>query len=333
MTTAIAMKLTDYGAALFRPAIEPMFKPRQLVAAAFRDSDLERKYRGTDVRNMARVAREIGAEAAFLQYSEQAILAGLFGNLVAAVKTGISAAAPTQTSIATMNAYTYINAGRSAGNSSNCDTTPSSTGFVGVSTPGTSPNYNTYTAPHAFLLTSSSATSMGIASQSIGLAISVGDFVFVQGSATGGGGTTGGQPFWGLNAMYIGLSTATYTSSQSTILAGEPGASNGYTRIGYTGTQVNGAGAVYGIPNTQAVWGTATAASPSVITLAQSLSFAQSTGSWLAGATLNSGFIADALTNGGGNLVAVGALTTPQAVAASGITLSFAVSSITVSLS
>lgn len=328
-----ALHLTDYGVKLFRPNIQPMFMPQSLTPAVFSNPELAEKYTDKSTKRMRQVAEELGSEMAFVQYSEQAILAGLFGNLAGAVKTTITAAATTQTSIATMNAYTYINAGRSAGNVANMDTTPTGTAFVWTGTPGSTPNYNTYTAPHAFLLTASAATAETIASQSIGLAVTVGDFMFIQGSSSAGGGTTGNQPMWALNAMYIGLSTATYTSSQASILSGEPTSTGGYQRIGYTGSQTNGAASLYGIPNTAAVWGTPTAASPSVVTSAQSLSFAASSAAWSTGSSnLVSAFIADALTLAGANIIAVGALGTAQAVNAASITLSFAASAITVSL-
>jgi hypothetical protein len=306
--------------------------------ARFRDAGMEHAYRDPTLIPLAKIALERHATMMpFVQYSEEEILNGLFGNMVAAVKTGIAAAATAQTTVALMNAYTYINAGRSSGNSSNCDVTPATGVLISIGTPSAAPNYNTYTAPHSFINSGGapSATAFPIASQSIGLAISVGDFVFVGGinSATNTGNTTSLGPMWTLNAMWIGLSTAAGSASQSSLLGGEPGVAGGYYRIGYTNSQVNGAAAVYGIPNTQAVWGTATAATPSVITQAQSLSFPQSTAAWSTGSTnLTAMFIADTYTNGGGNIIAAGALTTPQAVNAASITLSFAASAITVTL-
>ena len=308
-----------------------------LQVANFRSRETEDfyKFHSPKYGDFARIAAARDAHMMpFVQFSEQQILNGMFGNMCAAVKTAITAAATAQTSIALMNASTYINAGRSGGNTSNCDQTPNTTAFISVYTPGTTPNYNTaYTAPHTFLLTNSSATAGTIASQSIGLAISVGDFVFTGGSASAGGDTTGMGPMYKINAFYIGLSTAAGSASQATLLAGEPTSTGSYQRIGYTGSTTGGVASVYGIPNTQANFPLATAASPSVMTSGAAFAFAQSSAGWSTGATnLTAMFFADALTLDGGDLIAAGALTTPQAVNAASITLSFASTAITVSL-
>ena len=248
---------------------------------------------------------------ALVQFSEQAVLAGLFGNCAGCVRTQISAAATAQTAIATGSIAT-------GGVSGNMDQTPNTTAKVWIGTPGSGATQNQYTAPHAFVLTNSAATSLTIASQSIGLQISVGDFIFLGGSSSAGGATTteGVQAHW--NTLYVGLSTATYTSSQASILSGEPTSSGSYARIVVVNNQTN-----FPLP---------TAASPSVLTVAAPQNFAASTSSgWSTGASnLNSLFIADASTLAGGNVIAVGALGTPQAVASAGVTLS--ITSLTIAM-
>lgn len=249
----------------------------------------------------------------YVQYSEQAILNGMFGNCCGCVRTAISAAATAQTAIATGSIA-------NGGTSGNMDQTPNTTAFIWVGTPGTGATINQYTAPAAFLLTNSAATTLTIASQSIGLARSVGDYIFLGGAASAGGATTYGPGTMGTwNHLYIGLSTASGTASQASLLAGEPTSTGSYARIA--------------IPNNQASFPIATAASPSVLTAGGPFSFAQSTAGWSTGATnLTSMFIADASTLDGGNILAAGALGTAQAVNAAGITLSFASGAITIQL-
>ena len=70
-----------------------------------------------------------------------------------------------------------------------------------------------------------------------------------------------------------------------------------------------------------------------MLTAGGPFSFTASSAAWSTGATnLVTAFIADAPTLAGGNVLAVGQLTTPQAVNASGITLSFASGQITITL-
>ena len=149
----------------------------------------------------------------YVQYSEQAILNSMFGNCCGCVRTTIAAAATAQTAIATGSFAT-------GGASGNMDQTPNSTAQVWTGHPGSGATLNQYTAPHSFLLTASSATSLTIASQSIGLAVTAGDYIFLGGSSSAGGATTSQGPMWTINTMYIGLSTATATSSQASILVG-----------------------------------------------------------------------------------------------------------------
>jgi hypothetical protein len=249
----------------------------------------------------------------FAQYSEQATLNGMFGNCCGCVRTTISAAATAQTSIATGSIAT-------GGASGNMDQTPNTTAFVWIGHPGSGSVQNTYTAPHSFLLTNSAATSLTIASQSIGLAVTVGDFIFLQGSSSAGGGTVGNGPSWNLNTVYIGLTTqAVSGATQANILSGEPTSTGSYARIAVTNNQAN--------------FPIATAATPSVLTCGGPFSFPASSAAWSTGSTnLIQAFIADSSTLAGGNVIAFGALGTPQAVNAAAITLAFASSAITITL-
>lgn len=249
----------------------------------------------------------------FAQYSEQAILNGIFGNCCGCVRTTIAAAATAQTTINTGSIAT-------GGASGNMDQTPNATAQVWIGKPGTGATQNQYTNPHAFLLTGSAATALTIASQSIGLAITVGDFIFLGGSSSAGGSLTS-IPNWQLNTVYLGLTTqAVSGATQANVLSGEPTNSNGYARIP--------------IVNNQANFPTATAASPSVLTAGGPFAFPISSGGgWSTGATnLVQAFLSDAPTLAGGNVIGFGALGTAQAVNAANITLSFASGTITISL-
>jgi hypothetical protein len=269
---------------------------------------------------MARAAHEVDASMfPYAQYSEQAQLNAMFGNCCGVVKTAISAAATAQASIATGNAAAWIAGGRTGSVSGNMDQTPNSTALVFIGTPGTTPNFNSYTAPHAFVLTAAAATALTIASQSIGLAISVGDFVFTGGSSSAGGSTTALNG-WNLNTVWIGASTqAVSGATQANILTGEPTATGSYARIAVVNNQAN-------LP-------IASAASPSVLTSGAAFSFPASTAAWSTGATnLIQLFIADAPSLAGGNVLAFGALATPQAVNAASITLQVTSAGLTLSL-
>lgn len=121
---------------------------------------------------------------------------------------------------------------------------------------------------------------------------------------------------------YIGLTTqAVSGATQANVLSGEPTSTGGYARIVVTNNTSN-------FPASSG-FNPATTASGAIF------SFPASTGSgWSTGATnLIQVFIADAATLAGGNVMGFGALTTPQAVNASGITLSFAIGALTVTLS
>jgi hypothetical protein len=200
------------------------------------------------------------------------------------------------------------------------DQTPNTTAFVWVGHPGSGATQNTYTAPHSFLLTNSAATSLTIASQSIGLAVTVGDFIFLAGSSSAGGSTTAGGPMWTLNTVYLGLTTqAVSGATQANVLSGEPTSTGSYARIV--------------LANNQANFPIASAASPSVLTSGGPFSFPSSTAAWSTGSTnLVQLFIADASTLAGGNVLAFGALSVAQAVNAASIQLQVSTNGLTVSL-
>lgn len=123
------------------------------------------------------------------------------------MRTAIAAAATAQTTINTGSTAT-------GGVSGNMDTTPASGSIVLVMTPGSGATQNQYSKVAAFVVTSSTATAMTIASQSVGLGLSVGDFIFLVGTTS-----TLGPPLFE-NTLYCGLSTAEYST---TIAAGSNG--------------------------------------------------------------------------------------------------------------
>ena len=271
----------------------------RMITPDLRKPEFEHLFHDPKLAGMSQIAKDYAVEMAYAQCTEQAILAGMFGNCAGMVRTSIAAAATAQTSIATGSLA-------NGGASGNMDQTPNTTANIWIGTPGTTPNFNTFTAPHAFVLTNSAATSLTIASQSIGLAISVGDAIFLGGSASAGGATAGVIPAMSMfQRLYIGLSTQFLSgATQSNVLSGEPTSSNGYDRIGH------GSSTPTPLWNNQANFPLPTAATPSVLTTANGpWSFPASTGAWSTGATnLQTMFIADALTLAGGNVLAIGGL-------------------------
>ena len=263
-----------------------------------------RVFHDSDVGEAARIAELYGMEAAFVQYSEQALLNGIFGNLIGRVNGAITAPAAATTAVTVMG----------SNGSGSIDTTPASGAVLFLGTPGSGATQNQYSNADVLTATSgSTGTSLAIVSQTIGKSRAVGDMIFSLGS------TSAPLPAMFNNTLYIGLSTAAYTSSQATILSGEPTSTGSYGRIV--------------VLNNRANWPTATAASPSVLTAGGPFSFAASSAAWSTGSTnLVTMFIADASTLAGGNILAAGALGTAQAVNASGITLSFASGAITITL-
>ncbi len=246
----------------------------------------------------------------FAQFSEQQILNSLFGPVLGKVKTGIAAAATAQTSI---TAGTFA----SGGATTTWDTaTPAATTQFFVGTPGSGTTQNQYTAPHIFLATAAVASpaSFTIASQSIGLAVTAADIIINCGT-----GAAPAPAFWN-NTLYVGLTTqAVAGATQANVLSGEPTSTGSYARVV--------------LANNLITWNAATAAQPSVTNNLAAISFAQSTAAWSTGATnLIQVFIADASTLAGGNVLAYGALGTPQAVNAANITLSFATTTFSVTL-
>ena len=245
----------------------------------------------------------------FAQYSEQAILGGMFGGVDGCVRTIITAGAASQTAIATGSFAT-------GGVSGNMDTTPGATEWVFTGTPGTGATQNQYTNPATFQLTGAAATTLTIASQSVGLARAVGDFVIGFGPAAAP------APLFTWNTLYIGVTTQTVAgATQANVLSGEPTSTGSYARIVVANTATN--------------WNAATAAQPSVTSNAAVFNFPQSTTNW--STTTNNliqAFIADAPTLAGGNVIAYGALGTPQAINAANITLSLtpATTGVTISL-
>jgi hypothetical protein len=271
-------------------------------------------FRNEEIEKIAREAERFDATMfPYAQYSEQAQLNAMFGNCCGKVRTTIAAAATAQTAIATGSFATN-------GASGNMDQTPNGTAFIATGTPGSGATQNQYTAPHSFLLTAASATSLTIASQSIGLAVTAGDCIFLAGSASAGGSIVAPGPMWTLNTLYLGVTTqAVSGATQANILSGEPTSTGSYARIA--------------IPNIQANFPIATAATPSVLTSGAAFSFPASSAAWSTTSTnLIQGFLSDAPTLGGGNVLAFGALGTPQAVNAASITLQITSAGLTISL-
>lgn len=304
-------------------------------------------WRDPQLKGLAEIAKRYRVEMAYAQYTEQAILAAMFGNVMGAVRTTIAAGAVSQTSLLTG----ALNAATNPGNSGNMDTTPNGTAWVVTGHPtsnvGTNTQWNTFTNVQALKLTSSGATTLTYASQTIATAITAADPVFVFGSSSAGGATTAGSggPMLGLaQSLFIGLSSQAFSgATQANVLTGENNpvtATGGYARIGAPTSSVPGAGAVYAnaLWNNQTNWPLPTAATPSVLTTGNGpWSFPASTAAWASGATnMQTMFICDTATGTTAgtnvNILAIGALGTSQAVNAASITLSFATGAITLTL-
>ncbi len=246
----------------------------------------------------------------FSQFSEQQILNSIFGNVLGKIKTGIAAAATAQTSI---TAGTFA----SGGATTTWDTaTPSTTALFFVGTPGSAGTQNDYTAPHMFAATNvvASPASFTIPSQSVGLTITAGDIIINCGTLAAP------AALFLNNTLYVGLTTqAVAGATQANVLSGEPTSTGSYARVV--------------LANNLTTWNAATAAQPSVTDNLAVISFAASGAAWSTGATnLIQVFISDSPTLAGGNVLAYGALGTPQAVNASSITLSFSTTSLSITL-
>lgn len=133
-------------------------------------------------------------------YTQPRVLDQIFGNLIGCVRTAIAASATAQTAINTGSVAT-------GGVSGNMDTTPGNNSYVLIATPGSGATQNQYSKASLFLVSSSTATVMTIASQSFGPGISVGDFIFLIGT------TTTFAPALFENTLYAGLSTVAATTS------------------------------------------------------------------------------------------------------------------------
>lgn len=244
--------------------------------------------------------------ASFSGFGGPLILNDLFGPAIACVRTAISAAATAQTSI-------NIGSVATGGASGNADTTPPNNALILVATPGSGATQNQYSPIHAFVVTSSTATVITIPSQSIGPAISVGDFVFYVGLTTQTG------PLF-LNTLYIGLSTQAWSNSvtDANLLSGEPTASGSYARIVCLNSSTN--------------WPVATGPVSGVDTIQNAVaqSFAASTAAYSTTTTpLASWFAADASTLAGGHVIWSGALTPATDICnGSGVTFSFAINAL-----
>jgi hypothetical protein len=287
-------------------------------------------WRDPKLERMGRIARRYAVEMAYAQYTEQAILAGMFGNAVGAVRTTIAAGATSQVVV---NTGALTNGGASGA----MDQTPQGTAWVVTGHPGTVNAINTFTAVQAIKLTSSTTNILTMASQTVATAITVGDAIFVFGSNNAGGATTAGQggPSLGMaQQLYIGLSTQAFgTATQANVLTGEPTDGTGtYHRIGWTSSTPTS------LWNNQSNFPLPSAASPSILTTGNGpWSFPASSAAWSSGATnLQTMFICDSQTGttAGTNvdILAIGSLGTSQAVNAGSITLSFANGAITLTL-
>jgi len=137
------------------------------------------------------------------------------------------------------------------------------------------------------------------------------------------GGGAAQTAYTGQATCYIGVSTATYTTSllDATLLAAEPSSTGSYARIVVTNNATN-------FP--AATLSTATTTKK----LHVSFSFAASSAAWSTGATaLASFFIADASTLGAGNVLYMGALSpATDVVNGAGVTFSFAIDALQMTL-
>jgi hypothetical protein len=240
--------------------------------------------------------------AAISQALQPLILQQLYGNAIGCVRTAIAAAATAQTVINTGSVAT-------GGVSGNMDTTPANNTYVLIATPGSGATQNQYSKASLFLVSSSTATVMTIASQSFGPGVSVGDFIFQVGLSTS---PTAG-PIQLPNTLYIGVATQAFPTTDALLKSTEPTSTGSYARIV--------------VPNIPSNWPLPTGSNPATSKLHIAFSFAVSSAAWSTGATpLASWFIADALTLAGGNVLWSGALSpATDIVNGAGVTFSFAI--------
>lgn len=228
----------------------------------------------------------------------------MFGAVVGCVRTAIAAAATAQTSI-------NIGSSATGGVSGNADTTPPNNAILLIGHPGSGATQNQLSIVMAVKITSSTATVITIPSQSFGLGLSVGDFIYYLG--------TQAQPNF-QNTVYVAFSTATWTSTitDATLEAGEP------TSAGNYGAN----GPLSFLNNSTTIWATA-ALSAGIVTVQNSLAqtAATSNAAWSTGTTpLASIFYRDTSTIAGGNVTFSSALTpATDIVNGTGVTFSFGV--------
>jgi hypothetical protein len=250
--------------------------------------------------------------AAISQAVQPLLLQQLYGNAIGCVRTAIAAAATAQTVINTGSVAT-------GGVSGNMDSTPANNSYVLIATPGSGATQNQYSKASLFLVSSSTATVMTIASQSFGPGISIGDFIFLIGLSTS---PTAG-PILLPNTLYIGVSTNAFPTTDALLKSGEPTSAGSYARI----VVPNSGGASGNFP-------APTGSNPATSKLHISFSFPVSTAAWSTGASaLQSFFYADAPTLAGGNVLWSGALSpATDVVNGSGVTFSFAIDAIQATL-
>jgi hypothetical protein len=257
--------------------------------------------------------------AAIGEYEGIGLMNMVFGPAIACVRTIVAAAATAQTTI-------NIGSVATGGVSGNADTTPPSNSLILIARPGTTTTQNLYSIVSAFAVTSSTATAITIPSQSFGLGLAVGDFIFLLGINTATAvGVAPSIPIF-LNTMYIGLSTQAWSSTVTAaqLLTGEPTSAGNYSRI----ASLNSGGAG-GVATT--VWQTPTTAVEVETTqnlIAQT--FATSNAAYSTTTTaLASWFCTDLVTLAAGHVVWSGALTPATDICnGTGVTFSFAINAL-----
>lgn len=237
--------------------------------------------------------------------TEPKILDQIFGCAIGQVNQTITAPLAAQTSITVMG---------STGAGGLDVLIPANT-FILLAKPGTGVQQNVYNNVDILQVSAQAnqnATTISISSQTIAKSRAVGDFIFFVGSITAM------NPFLFPNTLYLGLSTQSFSGATDTNIKAGEASGGGYTRLP--------------VLNNNANFPDAISSAPSTSTLAQSFSFPTSSGGWSSGATLNTGFISDSPTLGGGNIIWYGQLNPTVTVTAASTTVTFGVGSITLSL-
>ena len=243
-------------------------------------------------------------------FAQTLLLDDIFGCAIGCVRTQINAGTASTT---TINTGSVANGGASG----NMDTTPANNSLVIIAHPGSGATQNQYSQFQAFIVTSSTATAMTIASQTINFQLSVGDYIFYLGLTTQTG------PIFN-NTLYVALSTQAWsaTVTDANLKTGEPTSTGSYGRVA--------------IPNSSTQWPLATGPTAGISTIKNAVAqnFTTSTAAWSTGSTaLASMFIADASTLAGGNIIWSGAISpATDIVNGSGVTFSFAINAMANSL-